>query len=262
MHIDATLTAAPTALDVSKSFPSPGLVGVLGGMGPLATLDFLQKMLAATPATCDQEHVPALISSIPQIPDRTRAFQGMGESPLPALLECVDRLKAGGAAFLVLPCNTAHLWFDQIEARAEIPMLHIVDAALEEAARCPGNKCIGLLATPATTASGMYAARQAKALRGESVEWVLPSEPEMSEWVAPGIAAVKAGNLKHGEMLLQLASQALVARGATAIILGCTEIPLVLNEGNTHVRTIDATDALAKQAVRWSREARAGGAPR
>jgi len=251
------LTAARCPADFGSLTVSPGLVGVLGGMGPLATVDFMQKMLDATPARCDQEHVPALVSSIPQIPDRTRAFQGAGDSPLPALLECADRLRAGGASLIVIPCNTAHLWFDEVQAHVGIPMLHIVDAALEEAAGSGRNGRFGLLATPATTASGLYTRREAPALGGQSDEWVLPTDLEMSEWVAPGIAAVKAGRVKEGEALLQLAAQALHNRGACSIVLGCTEIPLVLDERNTPVPTIDATAALARRAVRWSQRVRA-----
>lgn len=251
----AVLTAKSKCFESSSFAAAPGLVGVLGGMGPLATLDFMQKLLDATPATCDQEHVPALVSSIPQIPDRTRAFQGTGDSPLPALLECAHRLKAGGASLLVIPCNTAHLWFDEILTHVELPMLHIVDAALEEAVGSGCNASIGLLATPATIASGLYMSRRTAGLGGSSVEWVLPSEVEMALWVGPGIAAVKAGRIGEGRSLLERAAQALHIRGATAVVLGCTEIPLVLHDGNTPVPTIDATSALARRAVQWSRQA-------
>ena len=250
------LTSEPVVAEAPRLAASPGLVGVLGGMGPLATVDFMQKMLDATPASCDQEHVPALVSSIPQIPDRTKAFQGTGISPLPALLQCADRLKAGGASLIVIPCNTAHLWFDEIRAHVGIPMLHIVDSALEEAVTSGSNARIGLLATPATTASGLYTSRRTVDRDSQSVEWVLPSDTEMTLWVAAGIAAVKAGKVREGEALLQRAAQALHARGATSVVLGCTEIPLVLNDRNTPLRTIDATAALARRAVQWSRETR------
>ncbi|WP_229227736.1 aspartate/glutamate racemase family protein [Comamonas thiooxydans] len=243
--------------DSARIITYPGLVGVLGGMGPLATVDFMQKMLEATPATRDQEHVPSLVSSIPQIPDRTQAFQGKGESPLPALLACAKRLEAAGAGVIVIPCNTAHLWFDDIQANVGIPMLHIVDATLKEAST-PGNDVsrIGLLATEATVASGLYVNRASSASNAKAIEWVLPTDIETQEWVSPGIAAVKAGKLTEGRELLTRAAQALHQRGARAVVLGCTEIPVVLNDQNSPIPTIDATAALARSAVDWSRNAR------
>lgn len=244
-HAKVSMTAGPGAL--------PGLVGVLGGMGPLATVDFMQKMVAATPATRDQEHVPALISSIPQIPDRTQAFQGQGESPLPALIACAQRLEAAGAGVIVIPCNTAHLWFDAIQAAVAIPLLHIVDATLKMAATASGDTPrVGLLATEATMASGLYTDRPG----GKAVQWFVPTAGETREWITPGIAAVKAGRLDEGHDLLVQAANALHGRGAAAVVLGCTEIPLVLNDANAPLPTIDATAALARRAVEWSRNAR------
>ncbi|HZF84509.1 MAG TPA: amino acid racemase, partial [Burkholderiaceae bacterium] len=134
-------------------------VGVLGGMGPLATVDFMHKLLDATPARCDQDHLPLLVSSIPQVPDRTAAYRGEGASPLPALIASGRRLVDGGAALVVMPCNTAHLWFEPLQAALGVPMLHLVDAALAEAAEAVGGAPLGLLATEATLASGLYTAR-------------------------------------------------------------------------------------------------------
>ncbi len=244
-HARITLNAHPGAL--------PGLIGVLGGMGPLATVDFMHKMVQATPAARDQDHAPALVSSIPQIPDRTRAFQGKGESPLPALVACAQRLEAAGAGVIVIPCNTAHLWFDAIQAEIAIPMLHIVDATLQKAsAGTDGAPRLGLLATEATMASGLYTHRT----HGKAVEWLLPGVGEIRDWVTPGIAAVKAGRLDAGRALLLQAARALQRRGAAAVVLGCTEIPVVLNDVNCPLPTIDATAALAQGAVDWSRHMR------
>lgn len=230
------------------------IVGILGGMGPLATIDFMQKMLAATPATCDQEHVPVVVSSIPQVPDRTAAFRGQGPSPLSAMVASGQRLLKAGAQVAVIPCNTAHLWFDDVESALGLPMLHLVDAALSEAADKVGpNACVGLLATDATIASGLYVNRRSPDGSSAGLKWLLPTAQEMLDQVMPGIAAVKAGDLQTGALHLNLAASALHQRGAQAVILGCTEIPLVLNESNAPVPVIDATAALARKTVVWAR---------
>ncbi|NRF66272.1 amino acid racemase [Aquincola sp. S2] len=234
------------------------IVGVLGGMGPAATLDFLHKMLEATPARSDQEHVPVLVASIPQVPDRTAAFRGEGDSPLPALLASGRRLAEGGAGVLVMPCNTAHLWFDALQSALGLPMLHLVDAALAEAVALAGPAArIGLLATDATSAAALYPNRTPA---GSALQWVMPTAGEMLDAVMPGIAAVKAGDHARGGALLQRAADALARRGAQALVLGCTEIPLVLDAERSPLPLIDATAALARRAVAWSLARRAGAA--
>ncbi|MEO8059670.1 MAG: amino acid racemase [Burkholderiales bacterium] len=227
-----------------------GLVGVLGGMGPLATIDFMHKVLGATPASSDQDHVPLIVSSIPQVPDRTAAFRGDGASPLAAMVASGQRLADAGAGLVVIPCNTAHLWYAEIQSALDLPMLHLVDAALEDAIASVGaGASIGLLCTDATLASGLYMNRPQPGLR---VQWALPTANEMLELVMPGIEAVKAGDLARGAELLSAAAQALVRRGAQALVLGCTEVPVVLGPANVSVPLIDATASLARRAVAWS----------
>ncbi len=231
----------------------PGLIGVLGGMGPLATIDFMRKVLAATPAESDQDHVPLVVSSIPQVPDRTAAFRGDGVSPLAAMVASGQRLARAGAGLVVVPCNTAHLWFAELESALALPMLHLVDAALEDAVATAGaGATIGLLCTDATLASGLYVNRTPRSAQAPGVQWALPTATEMLELVMPGIQAVKAGALDRGAELLGAAARALARRGAQALVLGCTEVPLVLDAGNSPVPVIDATDALARRAVAWS----------
>jgi aspartate racemase len=231
-----------------------GVVGVLGGMGPLATVDFLRKMLDATPAATDQEHVPVVVSSIPQVPDRTLAFRGEGASPLAAMVASGQRLVDAGAELVVMPCNTAHLWFDAVQAALGRPMLHLVDAALDEAAATAPRGRVGLLATDATLASGLYVNRPRP---GAPVQWLLPTAGDMLGDVMPGIAAVKAGQLDAGRVHLLRAARALQQRGAQAVVLGCTEIPLVLRpDAVAGLALIDATAALARRAVAWALERR------
>lgn len=230
-----------------------GVVGVLGGMGPLATVDFLRKLIAATPAAVDQDHVPVVISNIPQVPDRARAFRGEGESPLAAMVHSGRRLAAAGVDLVVMPCNTAHLWFDELRRAVGLPMLHLVDAAVEDACALAGPHArVGLLATDATLEAGLYVKRRRRGHQRSALQWLMPTEHEIRELVMPGIAAVKASRLDDAAASLSRAAGALASRGASAVVLGCTEIPLVLGAHNTPVPVIDATAALARRAVAWS----------
>ena len=236
-----------------------GVVGVLGGMGPLATVDFMQKLIAATTlathATRDQDHIPVVVSSIPQIPDRTAAYRGEGASPLPAMVSSGQRLMRAGAGLIVMPCNTAHLWFAELEAAFQVPMLHLVDVALEDALPAVGTAApLGLLCTDATLASGLYINRAAQSEAFSGLQWTLPTAAEMTSLVMPGIQAVKLGNLLEASQMLIEAAQALVQRGARGLLLGCTEIPLVAAQiqARVNVPVIDATASLARRAVAWS----------
>ena len=221
---------------------------------PLATLDFLRKLLDATPARADQEHLPVVTASIPQIPDRTAAFRGLGESPLPALIAIGERLKRAGAGLVVMPCNTAHLWFEPLQQALDLPMLHLVDAALDETVALvrPGAR-VGLLGTAATVESRLYTDR-----RDDGLAWLLPTADEMDTLVMPGIEAMKAGDMAAATALLQRAAGALAGRGAEALLLGCTEIPLVLDNANAPVPVVDATAALARRCVAWALAQRTG----
>lgn len=185
------------------------------------------------------------------VQDRSAAFRGEGASPLDAMVASGRRLVAAGAGLLVMPCNTAHLWFDELQAVLGLPMIHLVDAALEDAVASAGAGArVGLLATDATLASGLYVNR------ARAVQWLLPTAGEVLELVMPGIAAVKAGQLQAGGELLAAAARALGQRGASAVVLGCTEIPLVLDARSAQLPVIDATAALARRAVAWSLQRR------
>jgi len=234
------------------SHDSNGVVGVLGGMGPLATIDFMHKVLAATDAQRDQDHVPLIVASIPQVPDRGTAFRGEGPSPLAAMIAIGTRLRDAGAGLLVMPCNTAHVWFDALQAALGLPMLHLVDAAIDAALATLGEgTTLGLLCTDTTLASGLYLKRAPR------IRWAVPTPAEMRELVMPGIAAIKAGDLERGRALLSTAANALAGRGAKALVLGCTEVPLVLGPANAPLPVIDATAALARRVVAWSLAQRA-----
>lgn len=216
-------------------------IGVLGGMGPLATADFLAKLAHATLVTRDQDHFPVTVDSTPQIPDRVAALEGRGDDPLPALVAVAARLHAAGCALIAMPCNTAHLWYDRLAAQTALPIMHIADAVDAELGSA---RRVGLLGTTATIRHRLFPARL-----GETREWLQPDSFELEYYLMPGIAAVKAGDLARGRELLGEAAKRLAMRGADVLVLGCTEIPLVLEPGDVDVPLVDATRALARHTI-------------
>jgi aspartate racemase len=224
------------------------LLGVLGGMGPLATADFLRKLIELTPAACDQEHVPLIVYSVPQIPDRSSCIEGRGASPLPAMLAGLRCLKAAGAEIIAMPCNTAHYWYDPLCRQTGAEFLHIVDTVADALLRQNVAACpVGLLATTGTIRADIYGSR----LAGRGYSLILPGARQQENLVMAGIRAVKAGRLSQAHGLLQSAAADLAAAGARAVILGCTEIPLALpqTDWRLDVARIDATEALAQACI-------------
>ena len=222
-------------------------IGVLGGMGPAATVDFMQKVIELTHAGNDQQHIPLLVSSMPDIPDRTACLLHGGASPLPALLERLQMLEKAGAACIVIPCNTAHYWFAQLQAAASVEMLNLIDL-VTAAAREAGFSKVGLLATNATLATGLYQ----KALEKIGIACIAP-EGDLQQSVMNGVYALKAGDLAQAHDLLAAPYQYLRQQKVEAVILGCTEIPLIFaDEVRTHpARFLDSTQILARAVVGW-----------
>lgn len=225
-------------------------IGVLGGMGPAATADFYRKLVEATPAQRDQDHLPVLIHSVPQIPDRASSYLHGAPSPLPMLARFARELQASGAQAIVMPCNTAHLWYDELRDAVEIPILHIVDSVLEALRDCE-VRTIGVIGTGATLAGQLYPRRSRTMGRAE-LRWIEPTAIAQQSRVTPGIEAVKAGRIEQARGLLQPVARELVEHGAQALVLACTEIPLVLGDRDTGVATFDATQLLAEATVRWA----------
>ena len=229
------------------------VLGVLGGMGPLASAHFMLRLTLLTPASTDQEHIPAVLWSDPRVPDRGAAMQPGGADPLPWLLRGIAGLKQAGCGAIVIPCNTAHLWYDQMAQAAGIPMPHIVDAAAQDLARIgivPGT--IGLMGTPTTLRTRLYQQR----LSGLGWECILPTDEQMARLVSPAIAQVKANRVAEAYEPLAEVVNALASRGAKAVVLGCTEIPLGIQAGPSarlSVPVVDTIDALARAAIAWAR---------
>ena len=229
------------------------MLGVLGGMGPLASAQFMLRLTLMTPAAKDQDHIPAVLWSDPRIPDRGAAMLPGGTDPLPALLRGIEGLKQAGCGAIVIPCNTAHIWYDQMADAAGIQMPHIVDAAAADLARigiAPGR--IGLMGTATTLQTKLYQQRLTR-LGWDCIE---PTETQMVRLVTPSIALVKANQVADAFEPLTEVVNDLAARGAAAVVLGCTEIPLGIQAGpaaRLHVPVIDTIDALARAAIAWAR---------
>ena len=220
-------------------------VGILGGMGPEATADLFMKIIKATPAKKDQEHLRVVMDSNPEIPDRTAFILGKGEDPRPLLLAGAKNLERLGASFIVIPCNTAHFFHKDVQDAVSIPVLNI----MEEVSRYLSGKLqkAGLLASTGTLSTRLYE----NALARHGIGTVLPQGSDQDE-VMKAIYAVKAGDLDTGRRIALEQGRKLEAAGAQAVIAGCTEIPLVLKDGDLGVPVVDATTILAQSAVRFA----------
>jgi len=227
-------------------------LGLLGGMGPGATADVLTKIVAATPATKDQDHIPILIRCVPQIPDRTDAVLGAGPSPLDALVAGARALRDAGADFLAIACNTAHHWYEPVRAACGVPVLHIADTVIRELRdlECRAGR-VGLLATRGTLRSGFY---QQRLIRAGYVP-VVPTERTQTQNIDAGIAATKAGHLDSARTLVQSAVGLIRRQGVCSIVLACTELPVALGrvDPSAEMIVVDANMALARACVRAAR---------
>ncbi len=227
------------------------LVGVLGGMGPDATVDFMAKVIARTPATCDQNHVHMIVDHNPAVPNRQAAILGGGEDPAPALAGMAKRLASAGADFLVIPCNTAYVFAESIVAAVNIPLVNIIDVTIDALReQVPDATAAGVLATNGCLAAGVYQDALSKA----GLDIVLPDNDELARLMGL-INGIKGGH--QGEAVssaMAALANALETRGAQAIIAGCTEIPLVLDDSMLSVPLISSTDELARRTVELAKE--------
>lgn len=227
----------------------PILFGILGGMGPLASAEFLRQLVEFTPASCDQEHLPVILRSVPQIPDRTNAIQGRGPSPLPALLDGVQALVDAGVHEIAMPCNTAHHWHaDLCTNSSDVRIVHIGDVVLDWLdVHAEKGANIGILATTGTLVSNLYSEQ----LVARGYKSMLPADIDQQVLVEAGIAAVKAGRYDEANRLLTRAASNLMERGADMLLLACTEIGVILGH-DTRFPSLDAGMTLARHcASRW-----------
>jgi aspartate racemase len=223
-------------------------LGVLGGMGPLATADFLHKLVAKSQAQSDQEHIPILLYGDCTTPDRTANLIGAGDSPLPKLIEGIKFLNKGPIKAISIPCNTSHHWVSEMQASSDVPIIDIINASVAQInSQTPNAKKVGVLSTLGTQRMGLYR----ETLQEAGYEAVEPSELEFETLVSPAIAMTKAHRLQEAEILFHQASVNLVERGADIIILGCTEIPIGMAQQllANPSQFIDSTAALVEATL-------------
>jgi aspartate racemase len=222
-------------------------IGVLGGMGPEATAYFFRLLIASTTATRDQDHVPVLIWSDPRIPPRSDAILLDGPSPLPALLQGLALLEKGGAGLVVMPCLTAHHYIRELTAAAGVPFVDLIEESLRFVrARIPELRRVGLLASSGTVQAGLFR----KPFEKRGIEVLAPA-PQGQESVMAAILEIKAGRIAgRPRAAIGGAARTLIARGAEAVIAGCTEVPLALTAGDIEVPLIEPMSVGARVCIR------------
>jgi aspartate racemase len=222
-------------------------LGVLGGMGPAASAEFIVRLIQQTPAIKDQDHIPFVLWNNPQIPDRSTSMRNGDDDPLPHLVEGIKALKHSGCGLIVIPCNTAHFWYHEL-IKLEVPIIHIVDS-VADALRDVNvtNATIGVIGTQATVEFGLYQYM----LNKSGWNCITPTKEEMDTLVQPAIDLIKAGNIQQSQSMLVNVMQNLIDRGAKAIVLGCTEIPLAIKITTLEsVPIVNSTDSLVKSVIK------------
>lgn len=235
----------------------PVPVGILGGMGPEATVLLMQKVLAAVPAADDADHIPLIVHQNTQVPSRIRFLLEGGEvDPAPVLAQMARDLQAAGARALAMPCNTAHHFADPIRDATPLPFLDMVALSAAEAARrvAPGGK-VGILASPAVARVGLYD----RALARHGLTAAYPAD---QDGMLAAIRAVKAhGPCDAARAALLCASSALAAQGAAVQLIACTELSLVAEATAPQTDPIDTLDILTGAIVTFAQTKAGAGHP-
>ena len=222
-------------------------LGIIGGLGPLASADFYRKLTELTPARVDTDHLPLVLLSLPEIPDRTEAILNGSDAVLKSLLAAVETLDRFGVESIAMPCNTAHHWFDELTHATRAEIVHIVESVVEDMARSFAGRGVTLLATPGTLASGFYQQR----LLAAGYEIRVPSAPGFQPLVDKAIHDVKAGAIDEAAEALDAALAHCRSEGVDAAILACTELSVLSREiDGGRLTIIDSNTALARACLR------------
>jgi len=224
-------------------------IGILGGMGPEATVLLMSRIIAAVPATDDADHVPLIVDQNPQVPSRiAHLIEGTGPDPAPVLAAMARRLETAGAQALAMPCNTAHHYLPAIRAAVSVPVIDMVAASARAARQAAGQGGkIGLLASPAVARVGLFD----RALVAEGLSVL---HPAAGDELLAAIRRIKAeGQVAMARAALLRASEALLKDGAEVQLIACTEFSLIADAVAPGVRGIDTLDVLVEEIVAAAR---------
>lgn len=221
-------------------------IGILGGMGPLATCDLFSKIIQITDARCDQEHVRICIDNNTEISDRTNAIIRHGKDPVPEMVKSAVRLQSFGADVLIMPCNTAHYFYDRILPFVDIPFLSMIDETAK-AISDRGLRKIGLLATDGTLQTAVYE----KAFKKRGISIVVPPPENQVHIMDLIYNGVKAGNKEIDTKPTKKTIEDLFRKGAQTLVLGCTELPVAFDLYGFDYPKTDPTLILASRAVQF-----------
>lgn len=226
---------------------SKRVIGVLGGMGPEATILFMQKVVQAVQASDDADHVPLIVDNNTQVPSRIKALiEGTGVDPAPTLAGMARRLETAGARAIVMPCNTAHNYQDQIRNAVEIPFLSMVDLTAEHIASIAPGTRVGILASPAVRMTGIYQ----NPLSARALKTVYPRDEDRI------LSSIKALKISADDALaresVHLAAAELESEGCEVLLVGCTEFSLIADNLKQRFRIVDSLDILVEAAVSFS----------
>jgi len=220
-------------------------VGILGGMGPEATVDLMQRIIRLTPALDDIDHIRCIVDNNPKVPSRIRAIvEGDGEDPGPCMADMGRRLESWGADFLVIACNTAHYYYDAVRDAVRIPVINLIDLVSDYMkVNFPEHDKVGILASPAVAMTGLYAKRLGKL----GIEDVWP-DPDYQETLLNVIREIKKGNTgsKVRDDYAEVCEN-LLHKGAEIAIIACTDLSTL--GGDLPIKTLDAAEVLALEIV-------------
>ena len=219
-------------------------IGIIGGMGPLATADLFKKIVVNTKASIDQDHIRVLIDNNTNIPDRTAYILQKNTNPVPQLVKSAVTLWVMGAEILVMPCNTAHYFYSQVQSAVDIPVLNMIEITCNALLK-KGVKKAGLLATEGTIKSKIYQ----NVFENSGIELLKPNKKEQADVMDVIYNGVKAGNKDYDVTNMKKVIDKLLDRGAETLILGCTELPVAMELYNLRYPSCDPTLELARGAI-------------